>query len=75
MSPKEFCALTRSYQDQEERMDRRFATMQAFYAQCNGLKLTTEDFMSSNKPVYPTDEQLERDLTAMFGVGPKKAKQ
>ena len=78
MSPREFHALTKCYQDREERMDRSFASMQAVYAQCCGSKLTTEDFMSKPKTKaqkhYPTNEQLERNLTVLFGCGPKKVK-
>jgi hypothetical protein len=74
MSPKEFHALTRCYQDREERMDRRFATMQAFYANCNSDKtFTADDFMGRPQPKqYPSDEQLELDLVNLFGCGPGK---
>lgn len=69
MSPKEFHALTKCYQEREERMDRRFATMLEVYAKSNGLELTTEDFMG--RKTSPTDDQLELQLTSIFGCGPK----
>jgi hypothetical protein len=76
MSPKEFYALTKCYQEQEERMDRRFATMQAFYVNCNSdKKLTADDFMGTTKRKVtpPVNEHfLETQLTALFGVGPGK---
>ena len=76
MSPREFHALTKCYQEREERMDRRFATMQAFYVNCNSeQKLTADDFMGnkqSNKRRPTNDEQLENDLVRLFGCGPGK---
>ena len=63
--------MTKCYQDREERMDRRFATTQALYAQCHGAALTSDDFMGKRKEkTYPTDEQLEEQLTTIFGCGP-----
>jgi hypothetical protein len=77
MSPREFKALTRCYQEREERMDRRFATLQAFYVNCNSDKrLTADDFMGKKTTrKYPTNRELEQGLTAMFGCGPGKEKQ
>ncbi len=78
MSPREFFALTKRYQEHEERMDRRVASFQAFYHNINtGSKFSADDFMGKPQKKakrYPTDEQLERQLTTIFGVGPKKQK-
>jgi hypothetical protein len=76
MSPKEFFALHRAYRERMEHFDWHMASLKAFYVQFHGGKTTAEEFMgkkSAKKQLtYPTNEQLERQLTTIFGVGPKK---
>ena len=80
MSPKEFYALSRCYQERMEHMDWQMAGLKSFYAQCKGASITAEEFMgkkktasnkrTSNPPLM--DEQLEMQLTSLFGVGPER---
>ena len=71
MSPKEFHALTKCYQDREERMDRRIATLQAFYVNCNSeMELTSDDFMTTKRVAKKANSVLENQLTVLFGCGP-----
>jgi hypothetical protein len=70
MSPREFHAMTKCYQEREERMDRRFATMMEIYAKCHGVELTADDFMGKDRDREHDDKVLEQSLTALFGCGP-----
>jgi hypothetical protein len=80
MSPREFHTLTKRFQELEERKDRRVATLQAFYLNCQtGSKTTADDFLGTRQQEKPkanalTNKQMERTLTTMFGVGPGKEK-
>lgn len=78
MSPKEFHALNRAYNERVEHMDWQFAGLKATIAQCHGCKVTAADFMSMKEKMkvnkYPSDKQLERSLEIAFGCGPTKAK-
>jgi hypothetical protein len=75
MSPKEFYAMNKCHQERTEHMDWQVAGMKSFYANCNGVSITAEDFMGKKKkPVRKTamsDERLEAQLTSLFGVGPE----
>jgi hypothetical protein len=76
MSPKEFYALSRCYQERIEHIDWHMAGLKSFYAQCKGASITAEEFMGKKKKparkASMSDERLEAQLTSLFGVGPGK---
>jgi hypothetical protein len=76
MSPKEYSALCKCYQEQVDHLDWHMAGLKAVIANCAGVKITAEDFMGKRKETtYPTDEQLEEQLTSIFGCGPDTQKE
>ena len=76
MSPKEFYALSRCYNERVENTEWQVAGFKSFYARCKGVDISAEEFMgkkkASKKRPTQTDEQLEMQLTQLFGVGPVK---
>jgi hypothetical protein len=76
MSPKEFYALSRCYQEHLEHLDWQIAGMKSFYAQCKGVSITAEEFMGKKKQAskkrLPSDEELTSTLESLFGCGPGK---
>jgi predicted DNA binding CopG/RHH family protein len=74
MSPKEFYAMNKCYQERMEYMDWHMAGLKSFYANSNGLKITAEEFMGkrSRVTIRRSNNDLERDLVNLFGCGPGK---